>query len=205
MKEEPNQRRSTNQPIGDDLSRVQFPESLFGFEAPVAGAILSVLGKAGIDLGTYALSHLSQHGPFQVCVVDSQFLWQHHVIVFLAMNCSPHGIYIENLNVAHTYADTNTKGAGIRGISLKNPYKLTREESGFGTDPKSNDFPSDFFEPRAIPLHLPPGKSNYITLVIPEAAGKNTKGQNWGQAIFSLTHLKNGEQKDVEQNFGLRW
>lgn len=186
--------------IGDDEMPVQLPTaSLFGLEAPLAGAIVSVLGKAGIDLGVYAFNFFSQKGPFQVCVEDSQFAYNHHLIQFLAMNCSPHGIYVEKLDVNYT------AGKKIHGVRLQDAQKTT--PFGYPTKPNldSDGFPKHYFTERALPFLLPPGGLRRIIIAIPKVEGQHDKSQRWGKVTFSLTYVNDGKQEDLEQDFGLRW
>lgn len=189
-----------NRTIGDDEMLVQLPTaSLFGLEAPLAGAIVSVLGKAGIDLGAYAFNFFSQKRPFQVCVEDSRFAYNHHLIQFLALNCSPHGIYVEELDVNHT------AGKKIHGVRLEGVQEPI--EFGFPTEANlgPDGFPEYYFTQGALPLLLPPGGLRRITIAIPKVEGQHDKSQRWGKVTFSLTYVNDGKREDLEEDFGLRW
>jgi hypothetical protein len=182
--------------IGDKFK--QGPTALFGLDDAVAGVLAGALAKGGIDLGKHAYKFFKRPGSFQVCVEDSRFIMEHHVILLMLINCSPHGIYVEKLDVSYT---NDKEIVGVRKDSFSN--RTTSHYSGGQKD--RTGFPKGFFQERVFPLHLPPAVPTRIMFAIPKVEGGHDVEHRWGRAIFTLTHLKDGKRETIEEEFGLRW
>lgn len=171
--------------------------SLFGMEAPIAAAIISLLGKAGMDLGSAGYKFFAREDVFQVCIDDSYFFNNHHFVKLILLNCGPHGIYVENISIGYTDRQP-----------IVRLYKSRQDESwGFGTDDPDSitGLPKGAVAKTILPFHLRPASVERLTFCIPEVAGSHDSDNAYGQVHFDITYLNDGKRKSVTENFALRW